>query len=86
MMESTAYYWIPVFCVLKSYDLAVIIINLSDIKRFNAPKTDIKDARWLDKLHALGLLKASFLLDNFSEDLRAYTRRRRTILQDHSRL
>jgi transposase len=85
VMESTAYYWIPVFWMLQSYDLEVIVINPSDVKRFNAPKTDIKDARWLHKLHALGLLKASFQLDNFSEGLRAYTRRRRTILQDRSR-
>lgn len=85
VLESTAYYWIPVFWMLQSYDLEVVVINPSDIKRFNAPKTDIKDARWLHKLHALGLLKGSFQLDNFSEGLRAYTRRRRTILQDRSR-
>ena len=84
-LESTAYYWIPLFWMLQSYGFEVIVINPSDLKRFNAPKTDIKDAQWLHRLHALGLLKASFQLDNFSEGLRAYTRRRRTILEERSR-
>ena len=71
--------------MLQSYGFEVIVINPSDLKRFNAPKTDIKDAQWLHRLHALGLLKASFQLDNFSEGLRAYTRRRWTILEERSR-
>jgi hypothetical protein len=33
----------------------------------------------------LGLLKASFQLDNFSEALRAYGRRRRTLIQERTR-
>lgn len=84
-LESTAYYWIPLFWMLQSYGIDVIVVNPSDIKRFNSPKTDVKDARWLHRLHALGLLKASFQLDNFSEGLRAYSRRRRTILEERTR-
>ncbi len=84
-MESTGYYWIPLYWMLKSYDFDVIVINSADIKRINAPKTDPKDARWLQKLHALGLLKASFQLDCFSEMLRAYGRRRRQIITERTR-
>lgn len=84
-LESTSYYWIPLFWMLQSYGIEVVVINPSDLKRFNKPKTDDKDALWLQQLHTLGLLKASFQLDNFSEALRAYGRRRRTLIQERTR-
>lgn len=84
-LESTAYYWIPLFWMLQSYGIEVIVVNPTDIKRIGGPKTDARDARWLQKLHALGLLQPSFQLDNFSETLRAYARRRRTLVSDRSR-
>ena len=40
---------------------------------------------WLQQLHTLGLLKPSFQLDNFSEALRGYGRRRRILIQEISR-
>lgn len=84
-LESTAYYWIPLFWMLQSYGMEVVVVNPTDIKRIGGGKTDARDARWLQKLHALGLLKASFQLDNFSEGLRTYARRRRTLVADRSR-
>jgi transposase len=85
VMESTAYYWIPLFWMLQSYGFEVTVINPSDIKRYNRPKTDVLDACWLQQLHTLGLLKSSFQVDNFGETFRSYVRRRRTILQDRTR-
>ena len=61
------------------------MINPSDLKRFNKPKNDRLDAMWLQQLHTLGLLKPSFQLDNFSEALRGYCRRRRTLIQELTR-
>lgn len=84
-MESTGYYWIPLYWMLQSYDFKVMVVNPSDIKRINAPKTDVQDARWIQKLHALSLLKPSFQLDSFGESLRAYVRRRRTIIGERNR-
>lgn len=84
-LESTSYYWIPLFWMLQSYGIEAIVVNPSDLKRFNKPKTDRGDALWLQQLHTLGLLKASFQLDNFSEALRGYGRRRRTLIQESSR-
>jgi transposase len=84
-LESTAYYWIPLFWMLQSYGIEVIVINPSDLKRFNKPKNDRSDAMWLQQLHTLGLLKPSFQLDNFSEALRGYGRRRRILIQELSR-
>lgn len=82
-MESTGYYWIPLYWMLDSYGLDTIVVNPSEIKKFR--KTDIEDACWIRQLHALGLLKPSFQLDNFGEMLRSYARRRRNIIQDRNR-
>jgi transposase len=85
-MESTGYFWIPVAMLLRDYGFEVIVVNGASVKGFNRPKTDPKDARWIQKLHTLGLLKPSFQLDNFNEGLRTYSRRRRTLVQDRTRL
>lgn len=85
VLESTGYYWIPLFWMLQSYGFEALVVNPSDVKRYNRPKTDVLDACWLQQLHALGLLKSSFQMDNFGETLRSYVRRRRNILQDRTR-
>jgi transposase len=85
-MESTGYFWIPVAMLLRDYDFEVIVVNGAATKGINRPKTDPKDARWIQKLHTLGMLKPSFQLDNFNEGLRTYSRRRRTLVQDRTRL
>jgi transposase len=85
-MESTGYFWIPVAMLLRDYGFEVIVVNGASVKGINRPKTDHKDARWIQKLHSLGMLKPSFQLDNFNEGLRTYSRRRRTLVQDRTRL
>ncbi len=70
-LESTGYFWIPVALLLRDYGFEVIVVNGASIKGFNRPKTDPKDARWIQKLHTLGMLKASFQLDNFNDSLRS---------------
>lgn len=85
VMESTGYYWIPLFWMLQSYGFEVMVVNPADIKSYNRPKTDVLDACWMQQLHTLGLLKSSFQMDNFGETLRSYVRRRRNIVQDRNR-
>ena len=85
VMESTGYYWIPLFWMLQSYGFDAMVVNPADIKCYNRPKTDVLDACWMQQLHALGLLKSSFQMDNFGETLRGYARRRRNIVQDRNR-
>lgn len=43
-------------------------------------KTDAKDARWLQRLHSLGLLKAAFIPSEDIEQIRTYHRHRTAIL------
>lgn len=60
-MESTGVYWIPLFQILENHGLEVCLVNARHVK--NVPgrrKTDRLDCRWLQKLHACGLLSASF--------------------------
>lgn len=60
-MESTGVYWIPLFQILEEAGLEVYLVNARHAK--NVPgrkKTDVCDAQWLQFLHSVGLLTASF--------------------------
>lgn len=59
-MESTGVYWIPLFQVLEEYGLEVYLVNAQHYKNVPGRKTDVCDAAWLQYLHAVGLLNASF--------------------------
>lgn len=76
-MESTGYHWKPLFMLLQAYGFETILVNARHIKNVKGRKTDVVDSQWIQLLHSLGLLKASFQLDNLTEELRQYTRQRR---------
>jgi transposase len=60
-MESTGVYWIPVFELLETRGLQVMLIDPRQAKRVpGRPKTDRLDCQWLQRLHAYGLLAAAF--------------------------
>jgi transposase len=59
-MESTGVYWIPAFEMLDQHGIDVVLVNARDAKHVPGRKTDISDAQWLQRLHAYGLLRASF--------------------------
>lgn len=84
-IESTGYYWQSLFLILQSYDLEVILVNAKYAKNINGQKTDVKDARWLWRLHTVGLLTNSFQPDAFTEELRTYNRQRKALIEDSSR-
>lgn len=75
-MESTGDYWQNLFTELIKHDFDVILCNGKFTKHAKGKKTDVKDARWIQKLHALGLLTSSFLPDEQTEILRTYSRQR----------
>lgn len=84
-MESTGYHWKPLFVLLQDYSFEVILVNARHIKNVKGRKTDVVDSKWLQQLHSLGLLSASFQLDNFTEELRNYTRQRRYLIEQRTR-
>jgi len=75
-MESTGDYWQNLYTELIKHGFEVILVNGKFTKNAKGKKTDVKDCRWIQKLHALGLLTSSFLPDETTEILRTYCRQR----------
>lgn len=84
-MESTGFYWKPLFILLQDYGFKVILANAKHVKNVRGRKTDIIDCQWIQKLHSCGLLSASYQPDNFTAEVRAYTRHRRNLIQSASK-
>jgi transposase len=59
-MESTGVYWIPLFQILEDRGIEVCLVNARHVKNVPGRKTDVQDCQWLQFLHAVGLLRASF--------------------------
>lgn len=83
-MESTGDYWQNLFAELIKHGFDVCLCNGKFTKHAKGKKTDVKDARWIQKLHALGLLSSSFLPDHDTEILRTYSRQRNNIIHQAS--
>ncbi|MBQ1763983.1 MAG: IS110 family transposase [Aquincola sp.] len=80
-MESTGVYWVPVYEILEAHGLTVVLANARDCKAVPGRKSDVNDAQWLQRLHACGLLRASFHPAPDIAALRAYTRIRERHLE-----
>ncbi len=59
-MESTGVYWIPLFQILEARGVQVCLVNAHHAKNVPGRKTDVSDCQWLQYLHSVGLLRASF--------------------------
>lgn len=59
-MESTGNYWITLYDTLTRAGIEVYLVNARHVKGVPGKKTDVCDARWLQQLHASGLLRKSF--------------------------
>ena len=81
-MESTGVYWVPVYEVLEDRGLEIIVANARDARAVPGRKSDVNDAQWLQRLHACGLLRASFRPGRDIAALRAYLRLRERHLDD----
>lgn len=75
-MESTGDYWQNLYIELIKHGFEVVLCNGKFTKHAKGKKTDVKDCRWIQKLHSLGLLTSSFLPDETTEILRTYCRQR----------
>lgn len=81
-MESTGSYWYQLYTILLDYGIEVFLVNAYHVKNVPGRKTDIKDAEWLQELHASGYLKPCFQPDNITRELRTYVRLRKQIIRD----
>ena len=80
-MESTGVYWIPLFQILEERGFRVYLVNAHSLKTVPGRKSDVSDCEWIQYLHSVGLLKASF---RPSEDIcavRTLWRHRGSLLQ-----
>src|SRR2546425_1007300 len=59
-MESTGVYWIPLFQILEARGIEVHLVNAQHVHHVPGRKSDVLDCQWLQYLHSVGLLKASF--------------------------
>ena len=70
-MEATGVYWRPVWHVLSDGEFQLILANAAHVKNVPGRKTDVSDATWLAELLAHGLIRASFVPDGQTQELRA---------------
>jgi len=59
-MEATGVYWVPLYQMLEDRGLEVCLVNARHAKNVPGRKTDVLDCEWLQYLHSVGLLRASF--------------------------
>lgn len=79
-MESTGVYWVPAYEILESRGIEVVLANARDVSAVPGRKTDVNDAQWLQRLHACGLVRASFRPGRDIAALRTYLRLRERLL------
>lgn len=85
VMESTGVYWMPVFRVLESYKLEVLLVNPKHVKYVPGRKTDVADCQWLRQLHTFGLLSGAFVPPHEIAELRVLWRHRRNLVESASK-
>jgi transposase len=84
-MESTGIYWKNLFTLLVESGIEVYLVNAKHTRNITGRKDDESDAEWIQRLHACGLLRSSFLPDDKIETLRTLVRHRRNLTQDSSK-
>jgi transposase len=81
-MESTGVYWVPLFELLEARGFEVFLVEPRQARHApGRPKSDVLDCQWLQRLHGLGLLSASFRPAAEVVVLRAYLRQRQMLLR-----
>jgi transposase len=79
-MESTGNYWIPLFQILDARGLEVVLVNARHVRHVPGRKSDVLDSQWLQDLHSVGLLRASFRPAQEICAVRSLTRFRETLV------
>ena len=84
-MESTGVYWIPLYQVLEDQGFEVCLVNARHFKNVPGRKTDVSDCQWLQYLHSVGLLRASFRPPQEVCAMRTLWRHRRGLVEAASK-
>lgn len=84
-MEATGVYWRPIWHVLSDGEIELILANAAHVKNVPGRKTDIADAAWLAELLAHGLIRASFVPDGPTQEMRTLLRTRKQLVRERTR-
>ena len=80
-MESTGVYWIPLFQILEDRGFEVCLVNARHVKNVPGRRTDVSDCQWLQFLHSVGLLRASYRPEQEVCAIRSLLRHRESLVQ-----
>lgn len=80
-MESTGVYWIPLFQILEARGIEVHLVNAQHVHNVPGRKSDVLDCQWLQYLHSVGLLRASFRPEHAVCEIRSLMRHRENLVQ-----
>jgi len=83
-MEATGVYWKPVWHILSDGEFELVLANAAHVKNVPGRKTDVNDATWLADLMAHGLIKASFVPDEPTQQMRDLLRTRKQMVRERS--
>jgi transposase len=97
--EATGVYWKPVWHILADGDFELLLANAgvpsdkssslgwnaAHVKNLPDRKTDVKDAEWLADLLAHGLIRASFVPDQPTQQMRDLLRTRKQLVGERIR-
>ena len=84
-MESTGVYWKPIYNLLESSELRLLVVNAQHMKAVPGRKTDVKDAEWITDLLRHGLLRPSFIPERPQRELQELVHYRRSLIAERSR-
>jgi transposase len=80
-MESTGVLWITVFQMLVDRGFEVCLVNARHYQNVPGKRTDVQDCQWLQFLHSVGLLRASFRPEQAVCAVRTLVRHREQFVQ-----
>ena len=68
--------------ILSDSAFTLVLVNAAHVKNVPGRKTDINDATWLADLLAHGLIRASFVPESKTQDMRALLRTRKQLVRE----
>jgi transposase len=80
-MESTGVFWIALYQILETRGFEVFLVNAQHVKNVPGRKSDVSDCQWIQYLHSVGLLKASFRPPDEICVIRSLWRHRESLIQ-----
>jgi transposase len=83
-MEATGVYWKPVWHILSDGEFQLTLANAAQVKNVPGRKSDVNDAVWLADLMAHGLIKASFVPDEPTQQMRDLLRTRKQMVRERA--